>query len=215
MSPVVKAPRAGLFVAAGAIAGLSLLTLAVTRGYTVGLDRLLLDAFAARQGAALDGLFQAVTWLGSSPVLVPATVLILAALAARRHWASARLLGTTYFGASLTSWLLKQAVGRERPQLHAALAEVAQSDWSFPSGHATHAAAFALGLWLLAARRRPPWRVAAGLALGAIVLLVAASRLYLQVHWPSDVLAGLLVAAFWAGLACAMARRDGMAGRAA
>ncbi len=50
----------------------------------------------------------------------------------------------------------------------------------------------------------PPWRVAAGLALAAIVLLVAASRLHLQVHWPSDVLAGILVAVFWAGVASAL-----------
>lgn len=197
--------RAGLAVSLIALAVLAPLTLAMQHGLTASFDRAVLDHFAASRGPALDDFFQAVTWLGSSHVLAPAAVLILAILAARRRWASAWPLGTIYFGASLTTWLLKQAFGRERPQLHAALAEVARSDWSFPSGHATHAAAFALGLWLLVARLRPAWRVPAGLVLGAIVLLVAASRLHLQVHWPSDVLAGILVALFWAGLASAFA----------
>lgn len=196
--------------AVAALLGLMLLGLAVTRGDTAALDRATLDAFAAWRGPAVDAFFRGVTWLGSGAVLAPATALILVALAARRQWASTWLLGTTYFGASLTTWLLKQAVGRERPQLHAALDVVERSDWAFPSGHATHAAAFALGLWLLAARHRPDLRVPVGIALGAMVLLVAASRLHLQVHWPSDVLAGMLVAVFWAGLASALARKEKM-----
>ncbi len=200
--------RAGLAVSLSAFAVLALLTLAMQHGQTASFDRAVLDHFAAARGPALDGFFLAVTWLGASHALVPATVLILALLAARRQWASVWSMGTIYFGAALTTWMLKQAAGRERPQLHAALAEVARSDWSFPSGHATHAAAFALGLWLLLARLRPAWRVPAGLVLGAVVLLVAASRLHLQVHWPSDVLAGILVALFWAGLASTFGRRE-------
>ncbi len=207
MTPAMP-PRRAVRVAAAALLGLMLLSLAVTRGDTAALDRATLDAFAAWRGPAVDAFFRGVTWLGSGVVLAPATALIQAALAARRQWASARLLGTTYFGASLTTWLLKAAVGRERPQLHAVLDAVTRSDGAFPSGHATHAAAFALGLWLLAARHRPDLRAPAGLALGTAVLMVAASRLHLQVHWPSDVLAGMLVAVFWAGFASALAHKE-------
>jgi undecaprenyl-diphosphatase len=146
-----------------------------------------------------------VTWLGSGYVLAPATILLCAAFAARRQRAAAHLLCLSYFGASLSTWLLKRVVARERPMLHPALLQIDPADASFPSGHATHAAAFALGLWLVAARQRPRWRTPAAVGLIALVLLVSASRLYLQVHWPSDVLAGLLVAALWAALALARA----------
>jgi len=202
-----------VFMPAAAFAALLLLTLAVMRGHTAGLDRMMLEAFAALHGPAPDGFFRAVTWLGSSYILIPATILVMAALAARRQWAAARLLGLMYFGAALTTWLLKAVVGRERPEVFSAWVEI-PPDGAFPSGHATHVAAFALGLWLLMARYRPRWRVPAGIILGALVLLVATSRLYLQVHWPSDVLAGLLVAAMWTGLAYAGARHNQAAGRA-
>ena len=208
MSSALAAPRPGLWVALAALAGLVLLTLAVTQGDTAALDRRLLAAFAALRSPVLDAFFLSVTWLGSNYVLAPAAILAILALAARRQWAAARLLGLTYFGAFLMTLLLKMAVGRERPLLHAALAEFVGADWSFPSGHTTHAAAFALGLWLLAARHRPRWRVSVGIVLGTVAGLVAISRLYLQVHWPSDVLAGLLVGVLWAGLAAA-AGRDG------
>jgi len=201
------------FMPAAAFAALLLLTLAVMRGHTAGLDRMMLEAFAALHGPAPDGFFRAVTWLGSSYVLIPATILAMAALAARRQWAAARLLDLMYFGAALTTWLLKAVVGRERPEIFSAWVEI-PLDGAYPSGHATHAAAFAIGLWLLMARYRPCWRVPAGIILSVMVLLVATSRLYLQVHWPSDVLAGLLVATMWAGLAYAGARHGQVAGRA-
>jgi undecaprenyl-diphosphatase len=57
------------------------------------------------------------------------------------------------------------------------------------------ATALAVALVLLAGRRQRAWT----LALGMVVLLVGLSRIYLQVHFPSDVLAGLLAAAFWVG----------------
>lgn len=202
-----------VFIPAAAFAALLLLTLAVMGGHTAVLDHMMLEAFAALHGPAPDGFFRAVTWLGSSYVLIPATFLAMAALAARRQWAAARLLGLTYFGAALTTWLLKAVVGRERPEIFSAWVEI-PLDGAYPSGHATHAAAFTLGLWLLMARYRPCWRVPAGIILSVMVLLVATSRLYLQVHWSSDVLAGLLVAAMWTGLAYAGVRHGQVAGRA-
>lgn len=197
-------PAACLRVALAAGLSFALLFFAVTRGWLAGPDHALLTAFAALRGPLTDGFFLAVSWLGSGYVLAPAALLIAAALVARREGRAAALLALTYFGASLTTWLLKFGIGRERPALHMPLVEIAAWDLSFPSSHATQSAAFALGLWLLAARWRPRWRRPVGLALVAVVLLVAASRLHLQVHWPSDLLGGLLVAAGWAGLATAL-----------
>lgn len=201
--------RAGLSAALAACLGLAAVSLAVTHGLTADFDRALLARFAAPRGPGIDGFFLAATWLGSGYVLAPAALLIAAALAARREGRAAALLVLTYFGASLTTWLLKFGIGRERPALHMPLVEIAAWDGSFPSSHATQSTAFALGLWLLAARWRPSWRWPAGLALATVALIVAASRLHLQVHWPSDLLGGLLVAAGWAGLATALLAAHG------
>lgn len=190
------------------ILGAGLALLALTLGYPqlVKPDHELLNALATLRGPLPDTFFQAVTWLGSGYLLAPATVLLVVVLAAKRHAAAAWLMGTTYFGAALSTWFLKQAIERERPTLYPALTDIPSMDWSFPSGHATHAAAFALGLWLVMRELRSGARLLAAFALSGLVLLVAASRLHLQVHWPSDVLAGLLVATLWAGLAATLAR---------
>lgn len=204
----------GMRVALAAGAGLALLALAVSQGWLAKPDHGLLMTFAALRGPIPDGFFQAATWLGSGYVLAPATSLLLVLLAASRQWAAVWLMGITYFGASLTTWGLKRVIERERPTLHPALEDIARLDWSFPSGHTTHAAAFALGLWLLMRARHSRWRALAGFALFGLVFLVGASRLHLQVHWPSDVLAGLLVATLWAGLAATLARAGMTTGRA-
>lgn len=205
----------GGWLALMAGAGLAVLALAVSHGLLARPDHGLLTTFAALRGPMPDGFFQAATWLGSGYVLAPATILLVVLLAASRQWVATWLMGITYFGASLTTWILKQAIERERPTLYPALAEIPNMDWSFPSGHATHAAAFALGLWLLMREQRSGARLLAGFALFGLVFLVGASRLHLQVHWPSDVLAGLLVATLWAGLAAAIARLGMTIGRAA
>ena len=204
----------GMLVALTAGAGLALLAFAVSHGVLAKPDHDLLATFAALRGPLPDGFFQAVTWLGSGYVLAPATILLVALLAASRQGAAAWIMGITYFGASLTTWGLKLVIERERPTLHPSLEDILRMDWSFPSGHTTHAAAFALGLWLLMRESQSRWRALAGFTLFGLALLVAASRLHLQVHWPSDVLAGLLVATLWAGVAATLARFGMTTGRA-
>lgn len=196
-----------LLLALTAAAGLALLSAAVSSGRLAAADHGLLVLFATLRGPVADSFFQAVTWLGSGYLLLPATLLLLAWLLARRQRGAAWRLGLTYFGASLSSWMLKASIGRERPTLHPALTDFVRMDWSFPSGHTTHAAAFALGLWLALRQSRGGAHLPLALLLGGLVLLVAASRLHLQVHWPSDVLAGLLLALGWAGLAVATLRK--------
>lgn len=124
------------------------------------------------------------------PVIAPSTpprAGLAAALAARRQWTLAGRLGLGYFGASLTTWLFKMRLDRERPALHASLEAFLRTDGPFPGGHTTHAAACALGLRLLAARFRPRWRAAAG----------------------------MLVAGLWIGLALAVMRPPRTGGGAA
>jgi undecaprenyl-diphosphatase len=103
-------------------------------------------------------------------------------------------------GAMLLSDVVKLAVARPRPSVEH-LQRVAGS--SFPSGHATQASAFWLSAVLALAATtasRSLVRLAAAAAI-ALTLAVAASRVYLGVHYPADVVAGILLGSAWAAWA--------------
>jgi undecaprenyl-diphosphatase len=138
-------------------------------------------------------LFRGITWLGSIAVLLPLALLLAWRYEQRGLRGAALLLSGSLAGAWLFARIGKLLVERPRPDLHPALIEM-PADLSFPSAHAMQIAAFALA-WALAPGTR---RTLAQLALApAAVLLVALSRLYLQVHYPTDVLFGLIAAAAW------------------
>ncbi|MBO9560982.1 MAG: phosphatase PAP2 family protein [Caulobacter sp.] len=142
-----------------------------------------------------------VTALGSITVLTLIVSLVLALMLSLRRWSEALVVFVGAAGGVAISQGLKQLFGRERPDLVYRAVEAANP--SFPSGHAMLSAVVFLTLGALAARFAPRKRVKA-LALGAAVLLsllVGASRIYLGVHWTSDVLAGWSLGAAWA-MAC-------------
>ena len=107
-------------------------------------------------------------------------------------------------GATALAQLVKLWVARPRPDLYA-MSFVPPlpmpADWSFPSAHSMQAAALATALFLVLTRQRAEWHnpLTATLAMlvAALVVSVGLSRIYLQVHFPSDVLAGILAGAFW------------------
>ena len=145
-----------------------------------------------------------VTALGSVTVLGLIVTLAVAFLASLKRWSEALLVLVGAGGGVAISQGLKQLFGRARPDLAYRAVEAANP--SFPSGHAMLSAVVFLTLGALAARFSDLRRIKA-LALGAAVLLsllVGASRIYLGVHWTSDVLAGWSLGAAWA-MACWMA----------
>jgi undecaprenyl-diphosphatase len=145
-----------------------------------------------------------ITALGSVTVLGLVVVLAVALMLCLKRWSEALVVLVGAGGGVAISQGLKQLFGRERPDLVYRAVEAANP--SFPSGHAMLSAVVFLTLGALAARFSPRKRVKA-LALGAAVLLsllVGASRIYLGVHWTSDVLAGWSVGAAWA-MACWLA----------
>lgn len=154
----------------------------------------------AWRGPWLDVAFLSLTWLGSVTVLLP---LVLAAgilLWRRGHHGEARFLIVALAGASLLVQLAKHIALRHRPDLFSALVSVA-SPLSFPSAHAVQVTAVAASALVVVARLAPRYWHWAAPALISAVLLVGFSRIYLQVHFPSDVLAGSIAAGFWvAGL---------------
>lgn len=141
-----------------------------------------------------------VTGLGGHTVLVLVTLASLAYLLMARKRSAALLLLAAVVGGMLLSTLLKLGFERPRPDLvpHGARVYTA----SFPSGHAMLSAATYLTLGALLARVEQRRRIKIFL-LGLAVLLtvlVGTSRVYLGVHWPSDVLAGWCGGAAWASL---------------
>ena len=139
-----------------------------------------------------------VTALGSVAVLSLIILLAFALLASLRRWGEAVLLLGGALGGVSISQGLKAVFGRERPDLAYLAVEAVNA--SFPSGHAMLSAVVFLTLGVLTARFSDRRRVKV-LAISAAVLLsllVGASRVYLGVHWASDVLAGWSVGAAWA-----------------
>ena len=159
-------------------------------------DRVVLEWLAAHRTPELDRLFAAVTWAGSLYVLGPLAGLILLTLLWRGRGCDGLLLALGLGVAALASSLLKDLVARLRPDLFPPLIAT-PGDGSFPSGHATQIAAFALAVIFLAHRRGWRGQAVLAVALALLILLVGASRMYLQVHYPTDVLAGLLLGLAW------------------
>ena len=116
------------------------------------------------------------------------------------------LLLIAVYGGLLLSTLLKQGFDRPRPDLVPHGAYVYTS--SFPSGHSMMSAVTYLTLGALLARVQPRWQMKAYLLLIAIflTLVVGVSRVYLGVHWPTDVVAGWTAGAVWALLCWLVAR---------
>lgn len=156
------------------------------------LDRLGLTWAAAWRVEWLDGLVLGITWLGSLWLLLPLAAGGAWYLASRGRRRDAGFVVMALLSASGLSHLAKLWLARPRPDLFEAVT-VMPADWSYPSAHTMQATAMALALLLVAGSRVRRWWP----ALALMVLLVGLSRIYLQVHYPSDVLAGLIAAILW------------------
>ena len=171
-------------------------------------DRQGLELAAAWRRPGLDAAFLGLTCLGSLSVLLPPVSAAAILLWRRGLPAEAGFLALALGGAAALAHLAKELFARARPEAVPGLSPVVAS-LSFPSAHALQITAVALAVFVLAAHRG--WRrsAAAGwllaLAVALVVVLVGLSRIYLQVHYPSDVLAGMLAAVCWVlGLRAAM-----------
>ena len=181
----------------------SALTIALLVALLIGwphLDRFdqgLMQVAQSLRSPGSDTLMVLVTRLGDFRTQLVAGVLLWLLLLLGRQWRAAFFAGTALLGTALGNAGLKWLFERARPEV---LLEPLSS-YSFPSGHSSAAFAFFLVLGVLAGRDEPPrWRVTWLLLASIPAAAIALSRVYLGVHWPSDILAGALLAASICGL---------------
>jgi len=198
--PLEKPNRILIVGFAAAAAGLLLfgwLATEILRGQTLAFDATVRAAIHGWASPPLTLAMRAVTQLGSSWFLVTLAALVWWRLRGQGRLHAAWLLVVAAAGAEALNETLKLVFHRHRPEPFFGL--TAPFTYSFPSGHSVESACFygALAAILTVrsgtlARRAAIWTGAALLALA-----VGFSRIYLGVHYPSDVLAGYAVAAIW------------------
>lgn len=155
-----------------------------------------LQFFSEQRSTSLDMFFAVITWLGSTQMMIVLSLGVVGVLIYRRCKNEALLFAVGFYGANVLNVGLKILVGRMRPDFFPSVISL-PSSFSFPSGHTTRFTAFALCVVFLVQHFRPQWVKPAILVFVPLVVLTALSRVYLQVHYPSDVLGSILLAVAW------------------
>jgi undecaprenyl-diphosphatase len=210
---MARAPALSMTGVGAALVFLGLVALELAHG-PFGAERdLLAELRRGGDPAMLEGpdwltpFMKDITALGGSPILTLLTVLLVGFLAFRRDWARMGLVILVIAGQSIVIDVLKGLFDRARPDVAPHLAHVASP--SFPSGHASSSASAYLLVVLLLAQNFKDAVLRRYVFAAAIILAltVGMSRVFLGVHYPSDVLAGWSFGLAWTIGWFALARR--------
>lgn len=199
MSPPPCDPRLKPRLVIGALLTLFAITAGlVVAGITLRSDEAILRAVGNARSDGLTTLMRSLTMLGSGNVEVPLALALVALLWKLGAQGSARRYLFAALSGELVYVIAKASFGRPRPQI---ISHLSGAGWSsFPSGHSMLAPIiYTFGLVLLARTiaSRPGKLVLLGV--GTLMpIAIAISRVYLGVHYPSDVVAGLLLGSAWA-----------------
>ena len=181
--------RATLWI--GCIGGTLLIALFIGYPYLNDFDQGLMALVQEHRGPAIDRAMVMVTQLGEFKKMFVASAVLTGLLVVARQWRQAIFVGATLLGAALINTGTKLFFARMRPEV---LTDPLTS-FSMPSGHASGSFAFFLALAVLAGRGQPTRLRLTWLVLGCIpAATIAISRVYLGAHWPTDILAGTLLA---------------------
>jgi membrane-associated phospholipid phosphatase len=147
-----------------------------------------------------------ITTLGAGPTVLAVVIVASGLLATGERRALVRPLWLVYLGMEATVWSTKYAVGRIRPDFISAASALSPS---FPSGHSAGSIAIYGFLAYVIALRLTDARQRAGIYLftGGVVLAVGFSRIFLSLHFVTDVIAGYLIGGFWLLAGIAYCRR--------
>lgn len=157
------------------------------------LDLMILHAIHADANPGFDRFFKVITIFGNTPTVLLAALILIVVLYIKKRRDGAILLAVSVGGAALITSLLKHLFARSRPNLWVAL--VHEASFSFPSGHATASAVLSACVVVIAWQTR--WRWSVVVLGGVYTFVIGLSRLYLGVHYPSDVLGGWCIAFVW------------------
>jgi undecaprenyl-diphosphatase len=161
-------------------------------------DQPLLEWFQTWRNPAVTGYMEAVSFIGRSWLIVGLAGLVVLGLfaAGRRREGFA---ATGIVAILLLSPLMKLIVDRPRPPLDLAGTANPLGDLSFPSGHAFQSLVlFAFLIFLAAILVRTPWiRWSTQVFLVVLILAIGASRVYLNAHWPSDIVGAYIIGGFF------------------
>ena len=175
------------------LAGFGALAHELREGEGFFFDRPLLEFANAIARDGFDRFFVVAAALGYLWGVVPFDIGLVAVLVAKRRVREGLFAAFAIVGSALLNLAAKPVFARERPSLWESIAP--EDNYSFPSGHAMGSMTLACVLVLLCWRTR--WRWPVVVAAGAFVVMVGLSRIYLGVHYPSDILAGWAAAIAW------------------
>lgn len=144
--------------------------------------------------AGFDRAFLLFSGLGYMWGVLPADIVLVLVLALRKRAREGLFAGLALGGSALLNLATKQLFARERPSLWESISP--EDTFSFPSGHAMGSMTLAWVCLLLA--WRTPWRWPVAIFAMLFTVIVGLSRVYLGVHYPSDILAGWTAASVWA-----------------
>ncbi len=200
---VERAPLVGAALAIGLLCSAIALGLFIWLGYQAraepsGFDLTIREAVRSFQSPALTSLMWGASVYGAPRLLAP-LALIAAVVFVFRGWQRAGFLTVTMIvGAVLLDGGLKRLFGRLRPEPFFDFYP-APATFSFPSGHALFATCFFGGIAVLVSHRirSRPVRWLLWLGALALILLIGISRIYLGVHYPTDVAGGYAVGVVW------------------
>jgi membrane-associated phospholipid phosphatase len=187
----------GFFAAAASLALFAWLSTQVFRNSTIAFDAAVRDGLHEWASPVLTMFFRVVTQFGSERVLVPVGAVVVWRLIAAGRRRAAIVFVVAAAGAEALDFTLKVLFRRQRPAVFFGL--TAPATYSFPSGHAMLSACFYGVLAALIAPRMASvaGRAAVWAAAAAAAVLIGTSRIYLGVHYPSDVIAGYAAAIVW------------------
>jgi undecaprenyl-diphosphatase len=160
-------------------------------------DQAIIDFWQGRESKGLTALMKFFTNIGSGwPVILIALACMLYLYVVLKHRRELILFLFVLGGSEVLNVVAKALFHRERPEFHRLIQE---TGYSFPSGHSMGAFSLYGVLAYLLWKHIPTWwgRLVLVLASGTLILAIGISRIYLGVHYPSDVLGGYLASAFW------------------
>ncbi len=143
----------------------------------------------------LDNLMVPITQLGNPVFVIPVATLTLGILVGSRRKSAALMFAIACLGGVILNTGLKLVFTKPRPELWHRL--IVETSYSYPSGHALGSMVLYGMIAYLLSQRYPKFSSIIYVAAAGLILTICFSRLYLGVHWPTDIMAGLGIGLLW------------------